>query len=257
VAAFDCHFGFDKVYKRGRLQTVPAYNVKAINAMMSFIKDYQPDVVVAGGDFINASAISHWNKSRHQYKEGMRLKDDLDLCVKYWLDPIADLLPSRTRRIWIPGNHDRWVDDFLLEHPEIEGLVSIADYLNLKGRGWEVYDYGEMANVGKVWFMHGENTTGRYHATTTVQQYHRNIRYGHHHTYQVATEVSPVDCKDFHTAISVPCLSSRNPGYASNRPDRHVNGFLAGESLKSGAFRDEVVVMVNDQFVMGGRVYSG
>jgi hypothetical protein len=160
--------------------------------------------------------------------------------------------------VWIHGNHEKWIDDHVQEFPELEGMVSLVQYLRLEKRGWEVYDYGEAYKLknAPVYVMHGENTTGANHATQTVNRYHRNIRYGHHHTYQVATEISPMDVTDFHTAISVPCLANRNPGYAQNKPNRHINGFLKGEALTSGAFHDEVVVMVDGKFVVDGRLYE-
>lgn len=226
---------------------------------MGFIKDYDPNTVVCGGDMGNFASISHHSRGKARYKEGMRLKEELDLVKSLIIEPIDSYTRSRTKKIYILGNHEAWIDDHVEEYPELEGLISLASYLELEERGWEVVDYGESYKLDNapVYCMHGENTTGQNHAAQTVNRYHRNIRYGHHHTYQVATEISPMDVKDFHTAISVPCLANRNPGYALNKPNRHILGFLKGEALTSGAFHDEVIVMVDNKFVVDGRVYEG
>ena len=261
MGLWDAHTGYDRIYRKGKYVLQPAHNEAAINAAISFIKDYDPDLVILGGDMVNCASISHHNRGRARYKEGMRLKEEMDLCAKLILDPIQQIVRPRTKLVWHHGNHEKWVDDHVQEFPELEGLLSLAEYLKLEERGYEVKDYGEAYQIGgrngKVWTMHGENTKGANHAKSTVSEFHRNMRYGHHHTYQVATEISPMDVKDFHTAISVPCLANRNPGYAQNKPNRHIHGLLYGESLGSGAFQDSVIVMVDSKFILNGRVYEG
>jgi hypothetical protein len=216
--------------------------------------------VVLGGDMGNFASISHHNKGQARYKEGMRLKQEMDLIVDLILGPLDDILRSRTKKYWIQGNHEKWIDDHVQEYPELEGLVNLASYLKLEERGWEFYDYGEICKIdyAPVYCCHGDKIKGGInHATWAVNKYHRNMRYGHHHTYQIATEVSPMDVSDFHTAIAVPCLANRNAGYAQNQPNKHIHGFLKGEALSSGLFQDEVIVMVDNKFVVDGRVYEG
>jgi hypothetical protein len=256
IFATDAHCGRDRIYRKGKYVLQDAHNGPGIKAFHSFVKDYDPDVVIFGGDMVNCASISHHTRGQNRFREGMRLKDELDLCAKLLVKPVEDTVRRNTRKVWIRGNHERWVDDHIEEYPELEGLVNVEAYLELEEKGWEIIDYGELFQLGKLYFMHGDNLGGAYHSTRAVQQYHRNVRYGHHHTYQVGTEVSAVDNRDFHTAISVPCLANRNPGYAQNKPNRWVNGFLYGEVLNSGVFRDDVVVMVENQFVMDGRIYG-
>jgi hypothetical protein len=205
---------------------------------------------------VNCGSISHHSRNNIRYREGMRLKEELELARTLLIEPIENQTRRGTKKVWIRGNHERWVDDHIEEFPELEGLVNIEEYLKLPELGWELVDYGEVYQLGKLYFMHGDKLTGQNHTKNAVQQYHRNMRYGHHHTYQVSTEVSPFDSKEFHTAVAVPCLANRNPGYAQNKANRHINGFEFGESLGNGLFSDQVVVMVEGQFTVNGRLYG-
>lgn len=255
VAGADIHNGWEKVYKGGRFVTQRADNPAATSTFLSFVKDYQPDTVVLLGDQLNASSISHWNDDKPRNKEGIRLIDEMDLHALEVLDMIDRYVPN-ARRIWHKGNHERFIDDFLLKHPELEGIVDPVKYLRLKDRGWEVYDHKELSRVGKVYFTHGEYATGKYHARRMLDLYQRNIRYGHRHTYEVAIGTSAADQKDFHTAVAVPCLANLNPSYAQNKPNNWINGFLWGENTKSGAFTDQVAIMVDNKYLFGGKVYE-
>lgn len=256
VGLWDLHGGYDRIYRGGKYITQRTDNQKALKTALQFIADFQPAAIILGGDMVNGGCISHWNEKNPRTTEGFRLKDEFDIVRKTLLEPLYNLLPDSTRKIWIQGNHERFVDDFFLKHPGFEGLFGVAKDLQLTENGWEFYDHGELARIGKCFYGHGEKLGGQYHAAKALAVYQRNIRYGHHHTAQAATGVSAVDRKDFHDAKSVPCLAQRNPGYAQNQPNRWVNGLLFGEALKSGEFTDFVVTMVNNKFILNGKVYG-
>jgi hypothetical protein len=256
VALYDLHGGYDRIYRQGKYQTQRTDNAQGVRVFLEFIADYQPKAIVLGGDMVNGGCVSHWNKAKRRATEGMRLKSEFDIVNTILMEKLEDVLPNGCRKIWIQGNHERFIDDFFMENPGVEGLFSVDDSLQLTKRGYEFYDHGEIARLGKLSFVHGEKIGGKYHANKALEMYQRSIRYGHHHTHQEHTSIGAADAKDIHDAKAIPCMANRNPGYAQNQPNRHVHGFLFGDVLNSGYFSDHVVVMVNNRFILNGKVYG-
>ena len=60
VAAGDIHF--------------PEHDKPAINILMEFLKDFQPDIFIFAGDQMDMSTISIFNKNKPKLLEGRRLK---------------------------------------------------------------------------------------------------------------------------------------------------------------------------------------
>lgn len=255
IAAFDLHFGWEHRYEYGRRKTVPTHSLESVGALMSFARDFKPDVFILGGDQLDASCVGHWNRGKPRITEGFRLKEDMDLLNKHVLEPIDRI---STKKIWIVGNHERFIDDLLDELPGIEGLCEPHNYLRLKPRGWEVVELGKIYKLGKLNFIHGDVLKpGKARAQRLVSEYRRNIRCGHFHTFEAATDVTPYDRKDFHTGIVVPAMARCNAAYLKNKVSNHHQGFLYGWVADNGTFTDHVMTIVNNKFIHNGKVYDG
>ena len=253
VALYDLHFGFERITTKGKRVLRTLHNLPAIKAATAFIKDFKPDVLILGGDQLNCGPISHWNRGKPRLTEDFRLKAEMDLLDNLILKPFAGI----AEKVWLDGNHEHWIDQFLDENPGIEGLVEPAEYLRLKERGWQLRSQGEIYKLGKLNFIHGDTVRGRRNvAAKLVSEYRRNIRAGHHHTFEVATDVTPYDRSDFHTGISIPAMSSATPAYTKNAPSNFQQGFLFGWVQPNGCFSDYVVVINKGQFVWNGKVYG-
>lgn len=259
IAAFDVHVGWERAYVGGKLITRRVDNKEAIGALLKFAADFAPDIFVFGGDQLNVGPVSHWNRGKPRLVEGFRFSDELDLFKATVLDPVEELLPRKARKIWLTGNHEAWWDDFLEQNPAISGMTGIDEYLRLTPADWEMYSQGEVAQVGKLYFMHGDQLPGgnKYSARRAVELYQRNIRFGHFHSYTVATGDSPLDVTDTHTAIGVPCLCNRKASYGKNAPNQWLNGFLYGYvNANTGNFHDSVAIIHNGRTVIDGVTYK-
>lgn len=255
LAAFDAHVGWEHTQVRGSRVTRPIHDPSAIRAMFEFAQDWRPTIFVAGGDMVDCGCVSHWNDSKPGTVEGFRLKDELDEVDRLIVTPVDKLVKGR--KVWLTGNHEAWVDQLLDKSPALIGMISVVDYLRLAERGWEVYSLGEIARVGKVYYLHGESVgSGIYGAKRAIEMYSRNVRLGHHHCYQTHIKTSAMDENDFHSAIIAPCLCRRNPRYGRNRPNAWVQGFLAEEFHSSGHFSSQVHVMVRGKFTANGKLYG-
>ena len=204
----------------------PHYNIPLWLNFLKLVKRKKPNVLILGGDNMNFDAVDHWmhEKKRERKMEGKRLIAEYNGFKKEILDPLEKILPKDCRKIWLNGNHEDWVELAIDKERQGEGYWEIENNLHLKAKGWETYKYGEYAKVGKVYFIHGQYTN-QAHAKKTVSVYEKNIVYGHDHTLQVFTKITPVE-NEPHTGMSVPCGCNMNPGFMRNKPHAWVNGFL-------------------------------
>jgi len=233
----------------------PFHHERLWDNILRFTADFKPDVWVWGGDNEEMRAVSHWlhDGNKRRQLEGVRLVEDYEDFNTDALDPLNKILPRNCRRVMLKGNHEFWLDRYLDEHPEQVGTIEMERYLHLDG--YELYDYGLSAAVGKLHFIHGEYIN-LHNAYKTVTVYGRNIVYGHGHTFQAHTQTTPLDMES-HTAMQVPCACVTNPENCKNRPNAWLNGFLVFYVDESGNFNTYPVIAVDGKFTApNGKRYA-
>jgi hypothetical protein len=250
VALFDAHVGWENI---GNKKRRPIHNRRAISAALEFIQYVKPTHGVLGGDQLDCSSVSHWNKNKRRAAEGLRLGEDITEFNNILRSPLEEIIKGR--KIWLNGNHERFILDLLDDYAGLEDILDIRKLCALDT--WEWYENGALARIGKLWFAHGDNLRGKHVAMAAVEMYQRNIRVGHNHTYQAHTMISPIDVQDLKTGISVPCLANRGPNYGNNAPNRWANGLLYGEFDERGNFADSVLMFTDNAFRYNGKVFRG
>lgn len=257
IFVVDSHYGSEK---RGT-KLSPLHDQSAIDAMLAFAEDFKPHHLVLGGDILDCGVVSHHNSKSPRKVEGMRLAEDAQMAKKRLITPleatVSRLHRGGNRKIWIPGNHEDWIEDLLDKNPGLEGLV---DPINLLGLGaYEHTEYGKTASLSKqLNFCHGDTVKGGENvAKTAVQHYLSNIRFGHHHTFQSFTMTSPVDAELPRNATAVPCLCTKDPKYNEGKPNRWAQGFLYGYLHPNGNFNDYVALIINGRFIANGKEFHG
>lgn len=262
IAAYDIHFGWEKKQIRDKLKVQPTHDLEAVNAMLEFAVDFKPHVFILGGDQLNCGPVSKWLRGAPRLMEGFRLKEEMDLLDRHVLLPVDAIIPSEQkggRKIWLEGNHEYWIRRYVDEHPEIEGLVEPGNFLRLAQRKWEYYAQGEVARLGKIHFVHGDSVFPRgckSGAQKLVSVYRRNVRAGHLHTSEMATDVTPADRSDYHTGIIVPALASCSPAYVKNAPTNFQKGFLFGYVMPDGSFSDYIAIINRGRMIWNGKIYG-
>lgn len=250
LALYDLHYG----YERRNGHRVALHDSRALKAVLQFAATFKPHHVILGGDILDCAAISHHNAGKPGRVEGFRLLADAAECAKAIIEPLEALKPKTST--FIIGNHEDWLSDFTDGHPALEGSLDIHTLLHL--RRWKVVPSGGYHNLGKLTFIHGDQISGGEHvAKAAVTSWERNIRFGHHHTYQTYTKTSPISYKNGKTGIAVPCLCTKSPKYGEGRANRWVQGFLYGYVHADGTYNDYVCPIVNSRFVAEGKVYQG
>lgn len=262
MAIYDAHAGWDRRHERGQWVTRPTHFMPAWRAVTRFAAEFGPKVVIWGGDQLNAGPISHWHHGRPVLDEGLRLKDEMELLDEHLLTPLENASDGDDAE-WhfLYGNHCQWLIDHIAANPGLTGMIEPENYLSLNERGYHIYSQGEIASVGKLHFVHGDvvfkNGTGQNPAQKLVNEYRRNIRCGHIHSWSSATLKTAIDAKDYHTGVVVPSLSTKNPAYNKSASNNHVHGFLFGEVWPDGSFNDYVVIINNGRFIWNGKVFDG
>lgn len=246
----DKHVGFER--RNGRL--VPLHDEAAIGAMLAFAREFKPDIWIEGGDNLDCGPVSHWLSDRKLSLESLDLSRDTETYQRLVLDPVSKL-KSVTERYWLVGNHEAWLDQLAEKHPGLRSVLDIERLLPLQD--WTVVPQGAHVKLGKLYFIHGDTLKGgKTVAEQAVVRYEHNIRFGHFHTYQVATKHSAVDATHIKTGVAVPGLCRRNPQYGKGAPNQWVQGFCWGYLHDDGTFHDTVSVFTKGRVCIHGQVYA-
>ena len=248
VALYDLHWGYER---RGG-HKVALDDVKAMNVALKFIHDFKPDHIILGGDMLDCGSISHHNHGKPGAVEGLKLLEDVKDLRNVLIKPLEALKPKSLT--YIMGNHEDWVNDLVERIPALEGILDIPSLLKLSA-AWKVVPNGESTKLGKLTFLHGDQVKGGEHsAKWATVAYEANVRFGHHHTFQVYTKTSALESNG-HTGIAVPCLCKKNPKYGGGSPNRWVQGFLWGY-VGPRSFNDYVTVIIDGQATINGKTYT-
>lgn len=249
VALYDLHWGYER---RGG-HKVPLHDLKALNTALNFIKDFKPDHIILGGDILDCGCISHHNHGKPGAVEGFRLLGDAKELREALIKPLENFKPKSLT--YIVGNHEDWLTDLVEQIPALEGIIDIGSVLSLDKK-WKIVPNGLSHKLGKLIFLHGDQVKGGEHsAKWATVAYEANVRFGHHHTYQVYTKTSSLEANG-HTGIAIPCLCKRGPKYGGGSPNRWVQGFSWGYiDPKKGTFSDYVSVIIDGTTMINGKKY--
>jgi len=243
----------------------PKWHRPTFNAMLDFIRKNRSKIkgFVFAGDAFDNEVISHHTKGKPLYRvRGGYMKDRTGFETDV-LTPVEEALAKDVKKVFIKGNHERFEDDFIEEHPELEGTVNHIDGLHLRERGWQIVELGHSFRIGKLCVIHGEvlsgigNQAGVFPAKKAIEIYGDNVLAGHTHAPQSFTKISPVDHRRKFMAWIAPILGSVNPNYLRNRPTAWLNGFTVVELRKGGLFNLYPIIVIEGEFSFGGVEYKG
>jgi hypothetical protein len=244
----DLHYG----YERKNRHKVPLHDVAAMDLALQFTNDFQPDVLILGGDILDCGCISHHNRHKPGRTEGMRLLDDATECRTQFIQQ----LPEAKTSVYITGNHEAWLSDAVDDFPALEGMFDVRPLLQL-GNNWRIVPQGEAYTLGKLAFIHGDTVSGGEHcAKSAVITYGQSVRFGHFHTAQQYTKNTPINHKLAHTGMAVGCLCRKDPKYGKNKPNRWVQGLNYGISFPDGTYADQQSLIINGRMWANGKLYK-
>lgn len=240
----------------------PQHHKPTVEAIFDYLKSNQPDVFIFGGDQFHFDCISHHNAHKPLYRTRRSYRNDIEGFDRDILFPLERLLGPKCEKVWIIGNHERFEQDTIEEHPELEGVIDHVGLLQLVERGWTIIPLGHAYKLGKLKVIHGEvlsgigNQCGIYPAKKAVDIYATNVLAGHTHSPQTYTRVSPVEHTNKWQGTIAPIAGAVNPGYLRNRPTAWLNGFVLIDVQPDGQFNMYPVIVYNGSFSYAGTVYG-
>ena len=238
------------------------YHKSTLDIVLKFLSDFKPDIYGFGGDQFDMNIVSHWEEGNIRGKEGKRLENIYSGFDNDILKPIEQVLPKNTEKVYMIGNHDDFIEQYLDKNPQIEGLVEPENCLKLKERGWKIVPYGTRNGKPAIyWLSHKLGVihgwyANKYHSAKTVESAGKSIIYFHSHTFQSYTKESLIDKDDFHTGYGIGCGCNKKPSYGRGRPNRWVNGFVYGYLLPNGQFNVYPVFIIKRKAVINGKLYK-
>jgi predicted phosphodiesterase len=223
--------------------------------VFEFAKDFKPTVVVLGGDLHDWSAVCHWIADQSRHLGGETIEKNYKELRDVLLNPLQAAVGKKTRKIFIRGNHEAWLDKAIELNPNGRGYWELDRNIDVDRFNMELLPFNKAYKVNdNLCYIHGLYVN-EYHAKKTVLAYHTSVIYGHVHTVQSHTIVSPVDSDKFYKGQAVGCLCNLNPHYAEHRPNAWINGFNYAYVDDDGSFEDYTVIMVKNKFWGLGRKY--
>jgi len=234
---------------------VPEHDIPAHKAIFKLMEDVNFDGFRVVGDFMDMSPISHWNKNKKKTLETQRLKEHYAI-GNVLLDEFDKRLPKNCDKAYFWGNHEDWYKGLIEEMPVLEGLISPTTELNLKERGYKVYeDTNYIERIGRLSVTHGIYAT-IYAVRRHIQSFMTNVLFFHTHTIASRTELS--SAKEISiVGYNGGCLCNRAPAYGKNRPNRWEHGFVIVYYLPNGYFYVDNIRIIKGKFVYNGVLYDG
>ena len=218
-----------------------------------FLKDYQPDRIVWGGDIASVDSISYYTNKKPRLAEGRRYQDDVNH-AKREIAKVVRMCPGADHD-YIIGNHEYRVHRYIDDNPAMEGKMDwVTDVGLIDDFDMNIVEYNEVLKIGMASVMHGWYWN-IYHAAKTLKWYGDNIFYGHVHEHQVAVQ-NVLSTQQPTMAMSVGCLSSINPDYREGQPTRFQNGLLLLDMHRNGKFSPHHVMIIDGVLSYGGSVWK-
>ena len=132
-----------------------------------------------------------------------------------------------------------------------------ANAVNLTDRGYTYYPFGKHLKIGKLYFYHGHQYGGQYHAANHLRKLGCNVMYGHWHDLQ---QMSATHMDGAKSAWSIGCLKDMSPesnNWLANRRINWAHAFAIVDFFNKGLFTVHVIQIINGKTSLWGELIEG
>lgn len=250
---------------------VPYQDRAAWNCLKRAIAIVKPDGYIDLGDFAEAESVSHWQwkkKKRPPLYIQIESIDREVATLNKWFDDLDEVIDKvgTKRKIFCQGNHDEWFDRMVEEndllgrtrHDYGEGY-RFENVVGLKKRGYDYFPLGQPAQIGKLYFYHGNHCRSALnHARWHLLNKGVNLMYGHWHDIQEYS-ISHVDGQK--AAWSIGCLKSLRyedaNEWTGRRPLNWGHAFAIVDFFDNGLFTPHIIRIINGKCSLWGELIDG
>ena len=239
----------------------PLHDDKAIKCLVKTIEIVKPDAYVDLGDVGEWSAFSAWKFKRKKAPPLEYLIKDFKKDVKDVnkgmdiIDEALDKANVKERHI-TEGNHDNWLNYAVDKYPYIP-QYRFKEAVKLDERGYKYHPFGKHLKIGKLYFYHGHQFGGQYHAANHLRKMGCNIMYGHWHDLQ---QHSMTHMDGPKSAWSIGCLKDMSPKANDWLDHRNINwahAFAIVDFYKGGLFTVHIIQIINGKTSLWGELIEG
>ena len=239
----------------------PLHDQKAINVLCKTIEIVKPDAYVDLGDVGEWEAFSAWKFKRKKAPPLEYLIEDFKKDVKdvnSGMDMIDESLDKANckERYITEGNHDNWLNLAVEKYPYIP-QYKFANAVYLAVRGYIYYPFGKHLKIGKLYFYHGHQYGGQYHAANHLRKLGCNVMYGHWHDLQ---QMSATHMDGAKSAWSIGCLKDMSPksnNWLDNRRINWAHAFAIVDFFNKGLFTVDIIQIINGKTCLWGELIEG
>ena len=239
----------------------PLHDQKAINVLKKTIEIVKPDAYVDLGDVGEWNAFSAWKFKRRKAPPLEYLIEDFEQDVKdvnRGMDMVDESLDKANcnEKYITEGNHDNWLNMAVEKYPYIP-QYKFKNAVNLADRGYTYYPMGKFLKLGKLFFYHGHQFGGQYHADNHLRKKGCNVMYGHWHDLQQHSVTHHDGAK---SAWSIGCLKDMSPKANDWLQYRDVNwahAFAIVDFFEKGLFTVHIIQIINGKTCLWGEVIKG
>lgn len=231
----------------------PDTDLKRFSKLGQWIVQTKPDVIVQGGDFCSFSSLSAWDKDKRKEMEGKRFTEDIKWthkAIHAMFMPLYLLQKKqrankeklyRPKLVWIEGNHEDWVRQYIDRHPSMEGILNLQKAIELPNLFSEVdyvpynstNDWG-VRHIDGVAFCHAPRNRGgiissKYLSSRALaENFDGSVIFGHNHRFTVDTiaRMGSNGKLKKHMAVSGGCFTEEKPQYTAMNPNDWWPGIL-------------------------------
>ena len=239
---------------------IPEHDRKLWYALLAFLRDFRPDEIIIGGDFLELVSCSmhSWSEGQTQFEQDMK-------AGRIALRSLRKAAPN-ARITYLEGNHETRLTRFLMEKaPNMIGSLTIPLQLSFAEFGVTWVPEGKQPiSRGTLDILHGHQLGSggagllpKYHtakATAVFGQVGRQVLYGHVHTTQ---ETGATMFKGRAMAKSFGCLRSLEPGWLRGAPSGWVHEFGVALVAPNGHTELYSIKPKDGAFMFGSKIYAG
>ena len=227
-----------------------------LNPVIKYIKDLKPDLIILGGDIIDAKGMHGVESFKVTDFKKEWYRRDVKL-LKDFLIKLHKAVPKASY-IYLEGNHEERYTRLMRKY----GDTFAGDFNFMRDaipRGlkikWIPYGtYDSFYKLGDTIFLHG-NLYPDLHAKKYALDYSPfKCVYGHLHHYQSYTTRSSLAAREPHYAVTAGCLCSTAPEWKKGAPNQWINGFTSFV-CEGGKVMPQVHLIENGTFYVGGKEY--
>lgn len=231
-----------------------------LRPIFSYLKDLNPDIVILGGDIIDAKGLHGiqampWDRIDRGWYER-----DVLLLHRFFCD-LKRAAPN-AEIVYLEGNHEERYRRAMERYPnQFKGQAHLRIYPDAIPEGVKVawVPYGTSKSffqLGDTLFMHGVFWEADCHAKRySAEHLPFRVIYGHMHDHQAYTTKKVL--KDLPTmdAETPGCLCTKDPDWKNGRANKWTNGFISFvfDGKQCTFTRYEIV---NGRFYVGGKEYG-